>query len=655
MLEEEVSLIERDQVRRLITLQKILLEIFRKWFWVLVIVFFGLLAGFSYFLIDHSAHSIRRFSASVRMLYTPRSTASVHAINERELLGILDRPSLKRKVGTILSLSDMERMCLLTDLIIQQDRKRANFFMLTASAPLRKAADKKVNTYAEVLISEYAAYRSNDLKKWYESLEQRKQSLQERIAALDTEEKMMKGEAGVVSPVETLTLLNGLISDQRRNCSLLNVQIANEEVKKKRLQEEIGELGPIVSECAPLLHRKRKELEAIDAELTKLREMYTDINPKVLGKLDDRKIAMNEYQEILKNHGIEDEDFEDLEHIEKAVHELDEISRKMEVLSESKRSIESEIKQNEEKCKKLTAAIPVLERIATKRNAIEKNLQELNSQQGDLEYLMLTSSSDLQVIDNVEGAGQLSPLRFRNLLLPPLATIFCTFALFSCIALLEFFFGKLRNLNELAAYDDVKVLGALPKPNAISADMEKDIQGVVALNFCRTEIPKEVVLMCRLTRTKNLGNFATIMEWSLYMAGVRSFWLEVVPGSTFEPPENSKTLSSVVRLESHGWLPVANRYVLLPSECEMLKADLETLRNDFENVFIEMPEGIRNGGSFLGQLLELCDSALLLVRAGGTLRSDFRSLHRRVVESGKPMMGIIAGVSNREVKLNMEQ
>ena len=655
MAEIEISSSEREQLRRLLILKNILLVIFFKWIWALAFVFVVVLAICACFLIDRSANSIKRFSSAVRLVYSPRSTATASAINEKQLMGILNRPSLKRRVGSVINLSNLELQCLVSDLSISQDRKQTSFLTLTANASTRRGADKKAHAYAEVVVAEYAEYRSRDLRKRYDTLETRKRKLQEKVTSLDAEEKVLKSKTGMVSPVETLTLLNGLISDQRRNLSLLNVQIANEEVKKKQVEAMVGKLGDVVAKCGPMIRQKSTELAAIDAELARLRDVYTDLNPKVLGKLEDRKVVIGEYLKLLKDNGLADVGLADLEQTEKAVRNLAEINQRLDVLFESRHSIEGEIKVNEQKCLSLTTIIPELERISSGRMAIERNIHELNVQQDDLEYLILTASSDLQAIDDVEGAGQLSPFRARNLLLPFLAALFCSFALFFWIALGEFFFGKVHGTNELLAYDDVMVLGALPKPKAMPEEMESNVHEVVALNFCRAEVPKGIVLVCRLTSKHWVESFMTTLEWSLSLAGQRTFVLDVVSVSTFEPPDGSETMMNVVRKDSHGWFPAANRYVLLPAESQMLKVDLETLRKDFDNVFVVIPEGMKQGGSFFNQLLDLCESALLVVRAGSTPRANFRFVHRCVADSGKKMMGIVAGVSRREVNRVMEK
>ena len=102
------------------------------------------------------------------------------------------------------------------------------------------------------------------------------------------------------------------------------------------------------------------------------------------------------------------------------------------------------------------------------------------------------------------------------------------------------------------------------------------------------------------------------------------------------------------------WFPVDNHYTLAPTELQMLQADLATLRGEYDHVFVSMHGGVRRGGSFFSQMLSICDSALLLAGVGKTPRSWLAYARRSILESGKPMMGIMVGASKRMVKTEME-
>ena len=213
----------------------------------------------------------------------------------------------------------------------------------------------------------------------------------------------------------------------------------------------------------------------------------------------------------------------------------------------------------------------------------------------------------------------------------------------------------MRGAKELAAYPDIHVLGSLPKRRALSKEREKDVFGVVALNFCNAEVPKRNVLICRLRGAKPQPRFAEALDWSLSMSGKRLFSLYLVSSQTFEPEEGSEMLINTARKGSSGQFPVANRFALAPTEIEMLRADLATIHEEFDIVFLLMPDGLRRGGNYFSQLLEECDSALVTVGANKTSRREFAYVRRQVNKARKPMMGLVAGERARVVKKEMEE
>lgn len=653
-MDEELTDAEREELRKLSTLQRVAWQILFKWKWLILGVFAFLSIAFSLYIVWHYSKSGHRFEAITRLSYMPRKVARVENLSDKQLFSILERPSLKRRVGTKLSLTHSERECLGIDLTITQERRPTNIFTIKANAGSQLAAISKANMYAKVLIDEYSDYRTRDLTALRESTIVRRDRLRNQIAELDSEESILKGKSGVASPVETLTTLNALLSDERRDLSLLKVQMLNEEVKMKRLDESVGELGPAILKCAAYIREKSAKLAALDKDIAALRELYTDINPKVIGKLDDRQKLLQEYTEYLAQNGIKSVTLEAIEQIEKSASELSETKLRINVLAESRRSLEQEIKDNERRSGELTSIIPSLERINGQRMDLERTMRTLEDQIGEIDYLQMAMAGDLRQIERAGGARDNNPLRKKNFILAVAAAFACALALCFWILTLELLFGKISGAKELTADGEINLLGSLPVPGTMSATEEKDILGVVALKFCNCEVPKNVVFVCRLPGAPEQTAFNEAAEWSLTMAGKRTFTLEIVKSSLFEPPENAQPMIGTFCHGSYGWFPVENRYMLVSSEREMLQADLDALKKDYDIIFIKLPEGMRRGGSFFSQVLEVCDSVLLVAGANATPRSWVAYARRNISAAEKPIMGLITGVSAKVAGKEME-
>ena len=653
-MKEELTEEELAQIRKLTAWKNVTLEILTKWRWLAAFVLVCSGGGLMAFLYLHDVLSPNRFTATTRLLFSPRQIERVQPIGDKQLLRVLERKSLKRRVGQMIPLPPGEDERLTMDLEIVQERKPTNLYTLTAQASSRISAVRKVNAYADALKAEYAEYRTQELDVLGDSLELRRKKLQDQIADLEGEGSLLRGEAGVVAPVEALLMVNGILSDQRRNYSLLSVDMANEVVKKARCEETIGDMGAAAVACAPLIRKKTAELSALDAEIAQLREVYTDLNPKVQGKLEDRKVLMDEYLAMLKTNGLDHLSVADSEQVERAARELEEVHLRMEVLSEKQRALQKEIEDNEAKAEAWTRIIPALERVNVRQEDLERTIRDLEDQLGDIEYLRMSVDSDLHQIEPAKDAKDAKPLSMKNILLAVTGAIACTGGLMAWILLLELCFGKVRGIRELGAYQDMALLGTLPRTGALPEEDEKDVLGVVALNFCHVKVPKGNVVVCRLKGAESQPRFAETLDWVLTMSGKKLFALFLVPSQTFEPVEGAEMLLNTMRQGNRGQFPVVNRYALAPTEIEMLQADLATLHQEFDTVFLLMPGGFRQGGNYFRQLLEVCDSVLVTVGANKTKRSSLAYVRRHVAEIQKPMMGMVTGASARVVMEEME-
>lgn len=653
-MDEELTEAEREQLRKLAALQKIAWGILCKWSWLMLIIFAVVAALFSVILVIRSANSVHRFDATTRLIYSPRHVAKVENLGDKQLMTVLDRRSLKRRVAQKVPMPLAEAECLGVDLEISQEKKPSNLFTLVAHSSTWVGAVKKVNAYAEALIDEYIAYRTQDLDNWRESMMLRKKRLQEQLAELDSEESIAKGRAGVASPAETLTSLNLLISDQRRNLSVLNVELTNEQVRKKRLEETIGENGAKIVGSAESVRKLVEDIATLDKEIAQLREVYTDKNPKVRGKLDERQNMADTLAQTLREHGVELDEFGDMAKIEKAIAALEEVKLKIEVLGQNIRALEAEIKVNEEKSETLTEIIPAMERLRVRRSDLDKSMRDLEEQLENLSFAQMSIGNDLRQIEKAGGAGDDRPISLKNFIFAAGGALVCVFVFAMWALALELMLGKVLGTKELGAYGDVDVLGALPKPGAMDEKEESDVMGVVALNFCNSELPRAVTLVYRMPGVEPQRKFRDALDWSLSMAGQRWFSLEIVPSSDFTPPEDAETLICTVRKGSRGWFPIENRYSLAPTELQMLQVDIAQLKEQADVIFLFIPEGMRRGGSFFSQVLSVCDSVLLLVEAGVTPRSWLSYVKRRIVSAERPMLGIVTGASAKAARKEME-
>ena len=657
MAEETMSESEKAQMRRFMVVQKVALGIILKWKWLFILALLALGGLFTMFLVHRASISVKRYDAVTRLIYSPRRVAKIEPISDKQLMSILERRSLKRRIAEFVKMPRAEAECLVQDVAIVQERRPTNIYTLTTASQTMKNAVLKANTYAEILIEEYVAYRTKDLENWRTSVADRHKALMEQLSEIEAEEAKLNAQTGVVTPQEKLMSLNTLISDQRRNLSAFGVDTANEEAKRKKLEAIVGKSGDMVKANAASIRRRSAAIAAIDRDLVTLRERYTDINPKVVGKLQDRETLVKELQDFLKSKGVSGLDIDNIENIdavEKAASELAECVTRLEAIAEKRRALEQEIKDNEKRATELTAMIPEYERLRTRHADVEKSVRDLSEQLDDIAYLQSSLQNDLRQIERAGGAGDKGPLGARQILQALVGTAICFGGLFFWVLMLEFCFGKVRDGREIMAYDDIKFVGSIPKEGAFRPDDAKEMMGVVALKLLGTEASRGTVLVCRLPGAVKSSTFEEAVDFNATMSGLRVFTLSIVASATFTPPEDGEQMIGVVKKGSAGWFPVVNRYAIAPTEMQMLQVDLAEIHNSFDTVFVRIEGGMRRGGSFFDQLLGICEAIVLVVGTGKTPRTWFTYAHRHAQEAGKPVLALATGASARAVRIEME-
>ena len=104
-MKDDLTESERERLRRLVVLQKLAGIILLKWTWLLLLAFVALAVGFSLFVVKHYSKSIHRFDANTQLLYNPRQVARIQNVSDKQLMSILDRVSIKRKIGDRIEMS----------------------------------------------------------------------------------------------------------------------------------------------------------------------------------------------------------------------------------------------------------------------------------------------------------------------------------------------------------------------------------------------------------------------------------------------------------------------------------------------------------------------------------------------------------------------
>lgn len=654
-MNDELTLEERERLQKAAALGKVSLGIVLKWVWLFLLVFLVLFAGFSWYVVRRTARSGWRYTATTQLLFKPSQEAKVPAMGDKELFSVLNRRSLKRRVGENMPFPPGEGGTLGWDLEIKQERKPTNLFTLTARSGSQEAALRKVNGYAAVLIAEYGMWRVNELNRWSGDASERRNAKRAEMAKIAEELVQLFDRAGTENPVETQTALTTMIGEERRNLLMLDVEIATAEKLREELEGGDHSIGAALVARAPELRKLKASMEELDSEIAKLRQVYTDLNPRVRGKLEDREALEARYREIVAECGGEDPGEERIQQIEQEQAAMLDATARADALKQTRKDLETTLERNEARLQELMVITPRVTLLEFRRRDLTHELVALDEQLNSAAHMLENAEGELQQIEKAERAVEKDPYGSQSFITAAAGAGVCTGGLAFLTVLLGLVFGRVRGAKELAASGDMRVLGSLPRWWKRRQQQMKEAMGVVANHFVASEEAKGVVLVCRLKGAKPQPKFDEELDWSLAMAGVRPFALKVVPEGTPDvPEEGTVSMLNTVRKESQGWFPVVNRYSLASTELQMLRADLASLREEFDCIFLTVHDGLRRGGDFTTQLLGVCDSALLLAGANRTRRSELSYVRRLVKAAGKPMLGVVTGAPERTVRKELE-
>lgn len=654
-MQDELTEEEKARMRRLNTLRKVATGILAKWRLPLAAVFLGSLAALAAFSASRAAKSVKRYEAKTRLLYSPRKHARIANVSDWQLMAILESARFKRLVGDKVDMPQKERECLAADMEIKQEKKPTNIFQLKAASQSWQGAVLKANAYAEILIDAYVDDRNKELDRSRESVMASRAALVDELSEIEADASTLKTRTGVLSPQEALLALNTLVSDQRRNLSALDVDIANEEMKRKKMEKVAGGACLAIAANAQAIRKRMEALAAMDAEISALREKYTDRNQKVSGKIEARREKAEELRAFLKSKGADSVDVENIDQAEKDAAALAGCITRIEALAEKRRALNQEIQDNEKRASALASLIPEYEKLQTRRAGVSQSIRDLDREIEDISYMQSSIRNDLRQIDRAGGAGDNGPFGMKQIAVSAGGSVFCTLFCAAAILFLEFMFGKVRGGREIAAYPEMGFVGSLPARGVLPDADTREVTNVVALKIFLSKAHSGTVLVCRLPGAEPPGEFLGAIDFTASMSGVSVFTLDIVSGDTFSPPGDAEQMIGVSRKGSHGWFPAANRFALSPSELQILEADIATLRQTHETVFIRMEGGIRTGGTFIDQLQGISDAVLLEVGDGTTPRRVFNYARRHMESSGKPAMTLVTGASAKTVRRELKE
>lgn len=216
--------------------------------------------------------NLERLQSDMPNVYKPIETKVVMEMirTRKNMREIIKKLNLKTSIASLYSRTIVE---------VQEDNQ--DIINIFASAPTPGEAANIANTLAEVFIDEYVQTQNGSIQKIYEYFSDSKVSIQEKIKSLeDQKEEYLKKYKVISITSETegkfkqLNELELQSIQAKMTESSLKIKLAHLVDNLKDMKEEI-QLSYTVSATSTA------EIEKLQGQLYKLRQRYTDENPRV--------------------------------------------------------------------------------------------------------------------------------------------------------------------------------------------------------------------------------------------------------------------------------------------------------------------------------------------------------------------------------------
>ena len=641
---------ELEQLKKLEQLRRLLQTILREHVRLLVAVFVIVLSAILLSVYLKAVYSPVRYEAQAMLYYYPKHTANIRPYDGKYVYQVLTRnamrqqffrttgtdPGDKRNAPNQIKITPIER------------NRQLDCFKITLNAADAKTAISYTNAFAMHCNRAYTEERTASLQKWKDDLQQKKLDIFNDIRRLDSEKSKLGSPTELVSPEKDYEHLRQLLGEQRNAHTKLSLTVAGLEHRVERLKNKLAEYNPALIDNEKPLKEQLAAIKQLDQELLVAEGLYTDLNPKLIALRSRREQMGKRFDAFLKEKNLEGADEESLLTATALYAELKSVETELESRREELRILDQELHDTNEKFDHLGEILPTIQKSNQQYASLKESLHKLDTSVSDINYLLPLVRDDLLIGERADSAYGIIPFSKKNIAICIFAALSLTCFMAVLTVLLEFWFGKIASERELSLQPGLHYLGELPASESLfdSKRMEQIAFSAICHNFSASDKEYHIVLAGTLPGGKLMPALFDAFEWSYAMAGKRTLTIDMVRADTFDdeafPPCDT---GIVVYSGGKGFLPVASKRFLAPSEQELLKKDLQHLRKSYDLIFIKHSASLRRDRMFIEQIVGICDSAMFAVGVRKTTRKALRQLISIHKETKLPIMTILTDSS----------
>ena len=647
---------ELEQMENLDKLRKLVQTILGSHLVLLAVLFVLILGAILAFVAVSGAYSPRRYQARLTLCYQPKQKGKIGQYDDKYVLMILNRQTTRLHFVAGGEEKDGKRQRVADNILIDTERKQQHNFSIQLFAPTEERAVELINEFAQTCIQEYTRERTADLRKWKKVLDDERQEIFQGSRKISEQIARMTMPLQVVSVDKDYESLRTQLGELQASRSRQKLALDQLNSRREQLEKELSAVSPAVLQNLPELKAFFADLKKLDEEIARAAELYTEANPKMIA-LQTRRDAVNRRLErFKKDKEIRSVDPQMLRVAETVDRELKALRTDLEAKSNEMRVLDEEIADCEKRFRMLTEYQPKLQNLMQQRQSLQESMKRLEESISEINYMLLMVQEDLFVNEKATSAVGNPPITKKKLAVCIFAALVFVSFLAAVTVLLEFFFGRVANAEELQIYKEFRYLGVLPATEEMfdSKEREKMAFNKIFHHFQTQGL--HVIFTGALPGSRIINELFEFFEWSFAMAGHRMLVLDLVDAEVFdaEPDPDSETMI-VTFSGGKGYLPLASKKFLSPSELELLKNDLQILKKDYDYLFIRHSVAMRRSILFLSQIAEFCDGALVAVGAGRTPRKSLRHLLAMQIKLKIPVMTVLTDQFVKKLNKDLNQ
>ena len=635
---EPLSRKEVERLKKLELLRKLIQHILFRHMKLLLCLFISLLLVIFVWMYFYIAMSPMRYCANISLYYYPKQTRNINAFDTKYVLQLIDRQTIRHRFYEETSENGKRVPCVIA---ITPEKKEKSRYNISLSAGSKQNAVAFANAFADLCVKSYTEERTENLMNWKKVLQQKKQDVFKDISQVNLARHRLG--APVNAPERDFEQLRSIMDEQNSTHTKLSLTIANLEHRQKQLQNDIAKLNPALSEFEKEIREFLETQKTLDREIMLAKQLYTENNPKLIALISRKKSSDAAFSEFLKEKKLTRHELNSLGEGETIKTELKTVSDELEARRAEMRVLDIEIANINNRFHRLNEILPHIQQLNQQNASLLESLQNIDNTIADINYLLPLVKDDLKIGTRATRAIGNNPFSVQNVAIGFFAALMVSLFVATVLLLVEFIFGKVRDEEELRLFYEFRYLGALPPRKSQSEAEMQVVFNTICHMFNASHPQHHTVMVGTLPGGKIPIELFDAFEWNYAMAGKRIITLEMILANNFEDPDYVCDDMAIVSYSgSKGYLPVASKRLLAPSEIEMIKRDLETLRKSYDLILIRHSVSLRRDRLFFEQIAMLCDGAVVAVGEGKTRRKSMRALVAMHEKTKLPVMTILS-------------